>query len=91
MRELVPRRLLVVVDVVLVPPQTPPPPPPLLLICVGGGFKRDGSNNDGTLVCFLTGVRLGDDLRLLDKFFNIFALKIETNTQKQQNLFQQEL
>lgn len=69
MRELGPRRLLAVVDVVLVPP------PPLLAICVGGGFKRDGSNNDGTLVCFLTGVRLGDDLRLLDRFFNVFALE----------------
>ena len=68
MRELVPRRLLAVVDEVFVPP-------PLLLICVGGGFNRDGSNNDGTLVCFLTGVRLGDDLRLLDRFFNVFALQ----------------
>lgn len=49
----------------------------MVLTCVGGGFNRDGSNNDGTLVCFLTGVRLGDDLRLLEKVFNVFALKFE--------------
>lgn len=73
MRELAPRRLL---DVFVLVPPPPSPPPPLLPICVGGGFKRDGSNNDGILACFLTGVRLGDDFRLLDRFFNVFALKI---------------
>lgn len=42
--------------------------------CVGGGFKRDGSNNDGTLACFFTGVRFGDDFRLPAYVFKVFAL-----------------
>lgn len=49
----------------------------LVLTCVGGGLRRDGSNNDCTLVCFLTGVRFGDDFRLVEKVFNVFALKNE--------------
>lgn len=49
----------------------------VLLTWVGGGLSRDGSNSDCTLVCcFFTGVRLGDDFRLFEKFFNDFALKV---------------
>lgn len=43
---------------------------------MGGGRNLAGSNRDCTLdVCFLTGVRLGDDFRLFENVFNIFALK----------------
>lgn len=41
---------------------------------IGGGRNRDGSSNDCTFVCFLTGVRLGEDLRLLENAFRVFAL-----------------
>lgn len=41
---------------------------------IGGGRRRDGSSSDWTLVCFLTGVRLGDDFRLFENTFRVFAL-----------------
>lgn len=89
MREFVPRRLLVVFDWVFVSaPPSPAPPPPLPLIFVGGGLRRDGSNSDGTLFCFLIGVRLGDDFRLFDKFFNVFALEIEIQIKEEKKSFQ---
>lgn len=49
--------------------------PVLLESPVGGGLNRDGSNNDGTLVGFFCGVRLGDDFRLFEYVFNDLALE----------------
>lgn len=50
-------------------------PGPVPMEFGGGGRNRDGSNNDCTLVCFFTGVRFGDDLRLFEYDFNILALQ----------------
>lgn len=53
----------------------PPTPPPTPVPLMGGGRKRDGSNRDCILLCFFTGVRLGDDLRLLLNDLSILVLK----------------